>query len=177
MQAPQPPPAAYEAASRRTLRGAGADYRDDYVYVAPSPLLQAPHLGVLASRDLPAGTVVAEYTGYRLTVEQAAELRGNKYLFDVSGADGEVAFVLDPLQANSGSVARFANAANTEPQQNAMFRQVRTVNSSWNIFQVAAIHCRLLDICAVKLSVRLATTHVVTAAASHPYTMQYACNT
>ena len=80
--------------------------------------------GLYAQLPIETGHFIGEYKGKLLTVEQASKKKQNKsYLFDVKGKKKNVLFVIDAANKRTSSFVRYANAANTEAEQNAMFVQ------------------------------------------------------
>jgi hypothetical protein len=75
--------------------------------------------GLYARRALPRHTVIGEYRG-----AVGRPSAGSRYLFDVRDlAQGRVVYTIDGADARASSIARYANAADAEAQQNAVFVQ------------------------------------------------------
>lgn len=81
--------------------------------------------GLYTVAALPAGYVVGEYRGRRLTLAEAKKKRRHKkFLFDVRVPRRKaVAFVVDAADKRRSSFVRYVNAADWEEQQNTAFEQ------------------------------------------------------
>lgn len=80
--------------------------------------------GLYTENPIERGHFIGEYKGKRLTLEQASKKKQRKsYFFDVKGKKNVVLFVIDAANKRNSSFVRYANAANTEAEQNAMFVQ------------------------------------------------------
>jgi hypothetical protein len=116
----------FEEASNRTRRGVTERYSDRDVKVKNSRFLASKGVkgsGLYSNRRLEKGYVIGEFVGKLLTDKKAEEKKGNKgYMFDVRQR-GRIVHVIDGADSRTSSAPRFANAADTEPQQNARWRQ------------------------------------------------------
>jgi hypothetical protein len=95
--------------------------------------LNVEHNGILAVREIKGrgrglvaivpigrGTVLAEYRGIAVRGPLAP---GNDYTFKVADAKGRVLHTIDAQEAKFSSIARYANAAADDTEQNAAFVQ------------------------------------------------------
>ena len=79
--------------------------------------------GLYTRRKIPYRTVIGEYYGEKLTLEQA-QRRNSNYQFEVRKfRSNEVEFVLDGKYKKYSSFVRYVNAANYIHQQNCKFVQ------------------------------------------------------
>jgi hypothetical protein len=116
----------FEEAAARTRRGVTERYSDSDVKVKRSRFLASKGVkgrGLYSNRRLEKGYVIGEFVGRLLTDKEAEAKKGKKgYMFDVRQR-GRIVHVIDGADSRTSSVPRFANAADTERQQNARWRQ------------------------------------------------------
>eukprot|EP00243_Klebsormidium_subtile_P007368 TRINITY_DN3273_c0_g3_i2.p2 TRINITY_DN3273_c0_g3~~TRINITY_DN3273_c0_g3_i2.p2 ORF type:complete len:162 (+),score=12.03 TRINITY_DN3273_c0_g3_i2:162-647(+) len=116
----------YQEASLRTKVGVTSRYTDAFVKVAKSKFLAnkgLKGLGLYSQRHLKKGYIIGEFVGKILTDAEAEAKQGDKsYLFDVR-KKGRVMYVIDGSDPKTSSVPRYPNAADTEAQQNAAWKQ------------------------------------------------------
>jgi hypothetical protein len=116
----------FEEASSRTRHGVTERYTDRDVKVKRSRFLASKSVkgsGLNSNRRLEKGYVIEEFVGRLLSDKEAEEKKGNKgYMFNVRQR-GKIVHVIDGADSRTSSVPRFANAADTERQQNVRWRQ------------------------------------------------------
>lgn len=116
----------YAEASLRTKVGVSSRYKDEFVRVAKSGFLakkELKGLGLYSQKHLKKGYILGEFVGKILSDAEAEAKQGDRsYLFDVRRR-GRVLYVIDGSDPRTSSIPRYPNAADTEAQQNAAWKQ------------------------------------------------------
>ena len=119
----------YSDASVRTSKKSSPTFRNDDVYVSKSNFLKKNGVdgyGLYASRPYYTGDVIQEYTGIKISLEEATNKKTHKnYFFEIK-ANGKIVCIIDAANASRSSPARYVNTiryAHEERYRNTTFVQ------------------------------------------------------
>jgi SET domain-containing protein len=80
-------------------------------------------LGVFAKLPIPAGRLLGEYRGRRLTPEQYRRLKDNPYVWEVRDDRDDPIFYLDAARPRHANWTRYVNCPRTRDEENLAVRQ------------------------------------------------------